>query len=104
MASGNSVGKAIHQIQIGLVKYSKYFDEFLIKALTKISHEKYSDLNNTENFDIICCSKKSDLICVQIFFLRSGKNLGNKLKIIEEEWINNNFELTDKQINKIINR
>ena len=29
-----------------------------IKALTKISHEKYSDLNNTENFDIICCSKK----------------------------------------------
>ena len=33
-----------------------------------------------------------------------GKNLGNKLKIIEEEWVNNNFELTDKQINKIINR
>ena len=32
-----------------------------------------------------------------------GKNLGNKLKIIEEEWVNNNFELTDKQINKIIN-
>ena len=36
--------------------------------------------------------------------LPEGKNLGNKLKIIEEEWINNNFELTDKQINKIINR
>ena len=33
-----------------------------------------------------------------------GKNLGNKLKIIEEEWVNNNFELTDRQINKIINR
>ena len=33
-----------------------------------------------------------------------GKNLGNKLKIIEEEWVNNNFQLTEKQINKIIRR
>ncbi len=31
-----------------------------------------------------------------------GKNLGNKLKMIEEEWVDNNFELSDKQINKII--
>ena len=31
-----------------------------------------------------------------------GKNLGNKLKIIEEEWVDNNFQLTDKEINKII--
>ena len=63
-----------------------------IKALTKISHEKYSDLNNTENFDIICCSKKSDLICVQIFFFRSGKNLGNKEFYVE------NPELDDLKI------
>jgi poly(A) polymerase len=33
-----------------------------------------------------------------------GKTLGNKLKMIEEEWVDNNFELSDKQINKIINR
>ena len=32
-----------------------------------------------------------------------GKDLGNKLKIIEEEWVNNNFQLTEKQVNKIIN-
>ena len=31
-----------------------------------------------------------------------GKTLGNKLKMIEEEWVNNNFELSDKQISKII--
>ena len=49
-----------------------------IKALTKISHEKYSDLNNTENFDVICCLEKFGCICVQIFFFRSGRNLGNK--------------------------
>jgi len=33
-----------------------------------------------------------------------GKTLGNKLKMIEEEWVNNNFKLSDKQINKIISR
>ncbi len=33
-----------------------------------------------------------------------GKTLGNKLKIIEEEWVNNNFQLSEKQIDKIINR
>tara|TARA_B100000886_G_scaffold338846_1_gene302661 strand:- start:392 stop:2239 length:1848 start_codon:yes stop_codon:yes gene_type:complete len=49
-----------------------------IKALTKISHEKYSDLNNTENFDVICCLEKFGYFCVQIFFFRSGRNLGNK--------------------------
>ncbi len=33
-----------------------------------------------------------------------GKNLGNKLKIIEEEWVKNNFELTNKQIDEIVSR
>ncbi len=33
-----------------------------------------------------------------------GKNLGTKLKSIEEEWVNNNFKLSDKQIDKILSR
>ena len=33
-----------------------------------------------------------------------GKNLGTKLKNIEEEWVNNNFQLSEKQINKIVSR
>ena len=33
-----------------------------------------------------------------------GKNLGTKLKTIEEEWVNNNFKLSDKQIDKILSR
>ncbi len=32
-----------------------------------------------------------------------GKILGNKLKDIEEEWVNNDFKLSEKQIDKIIN-
>ena len=31
-----------------------------------------------------------------------GKTLGDKLKIIEEEWVNNNFQLSEKKIDKII--
>jgi poly(A) polymerase len=32
-----------------------------------------------------------------------GKLLGKKLKLIEEEWIKNNFQLSEKQIDEIIN-
>ena len=31
-----------------------------------------------------------------------GKILGNKLKIIEEMWVQNGFQILDKQIQKII--
>ena len=30
-----------------------------------------------------------------------GKTLGNKLKMIEEIWVNNGFNISDKQIQKI---
>ena len=30
-----------------------------------------------------------------------GKILGNKLKIIEEIWVSNNFNISDKQVEKI---
>ena len=34
--------------------------------------------------------------------LHEGKTLGDKLKVIEKEWVNNNFQITDKLIAKII--
>ena len=36
------------------------------------------------------------------FNIPEGKQLGAKLKIIEEEWVKNNFEISDKQINSIV--
>ena len=36
--------------------------------------------------------------------ITEGKNLGTKLKTIEEEWVNNNFKLSEKQIDKILSR
>jgi poly(A) polymerase len=31
-----------------------------------------------------------------------GKILGNKLKLIEETWVQNNFQISEKQIQKIV--
>ena len=31
-----------------------------------------------------------------------GKILGNKLKQIEEIWVNNSFNISDKQVQKIV--
>ena len=65
-----------------------------IRALSKISNEKYSDLNNRENFDIIFLKEKHDLISIHVFFFRAGKNLGNKDFLFE----NNLFDQTKKNI------
>ena len=32
-----------------------------------------------------------------------GKNVGLKLKLIESKWIENNFQISEQQIEKIIN-
>ena len=32
-----------------------------------------------------------------------GKQLGEKLKIIEEVWVNNNFKISDQEVKNIIN-
>ena len=56
-----------------------------IKAISRINFEQYSDLNNSENFDIVFLYKKFDQIHVQLFFFRSGKNLGNKDFFLSEK-------------------
>ena len=37
------------------------------------------------------------------FNIPEGKQLGSKLKTIEEEWVKNNFKISDKQITYIVN-
>ena len=63
-----------------------------ISALSKISNEKYSDLNRKEDFDIIFLKKKDGLVSIHIFFFRGGRNLGNKDYLFE----NNFFDKTEK--------
>ena len=42
-------------------------------------------------------------ILMSKYQITEGKELGSKLKMIEEEWVNNNFQISDKQIKNIIN-
>ena len=42
-------------------------------------------------------------ILMKKYLLPEGKLLGKKLKAIEEEWVNNNFKISDREIKDIIN-
>ena len=64
-----------------------------IKAISKISQEQYSFINKKSNFDLICTLKKNDLVCINVFFFRGGKNLGNK-----EYFFENQNEKTSQKI------
>ena len=41
-------------------------------------------------------------IIMEKYNIPEGKTLGNKLKMIEELWVNNSFSITEKQIQKLI--
>ena len=45
---------------------------------------------------------KADLLMSK-YKLKEGRNLGNKLKLIESEWVNNDFQISDKQVENIVN-
>ena len=42
-------------------------------------------------------------ILMDKYGISEGENLGKKLKIIEEEWVNNGFKISENRIEKIIN-
>ena len=45
----------------------------------------------------------SGAMLIEKYNLKEGKNLGQKLKKIEDLWINNSFQINNKDIEKIIN-
>ena len=42
-------------------------------------------------------------ILIKKYQIEEGKELGKKLKAIEEIWSNNNFKISEKEIQKIVN-
>ena len=42
-------------------------------------------------------------ILMMKFKIPEGKQLGIKLKMIEEEWVKNNFQISDQEVERIIN-
>ena len=45
---------------------------------------------------------KADNLMVK-YKISEGKVLGDKLKMIEEEWVKNNFQISDQQVENIVN-
>ena len=72
-------------------------------SLKKIDKKLFDfiDTFKSKSLPIIPINAK---ILMEKYDIPEGKTLGKKLKIIEEEWVNNNFQLSEKQINNIINR
>ena len=55
-----------------------------------------------ENSKVLVLPVSADSL-MKKYEIPEGKLLGEKLKKIEEEWIKNNFKITDEQVNNIIN-
>jgi hypothetical protein len=98
-------------------------DFFLKKNLWKIYYqngkESLFDLINFDRFNSNNNKKFNELVVffkdakkpifpvlakdlMEKFQLKEGKNLGLKIKEIEEKWIGNEFKISDKEIFKII--
>ena len=57
-----------------------------IKAISRINFEQYSDLNNSENFDIVFLYQKFDQVHVQLFFLDQERILVIKIFFYQKNY------------------
>ena len=59
-------------------------------------------INNYENIKTPEMPISADLL-MKKYDIPEGKQLGEKLRAIEEEWVKNNFKISDQQLNNIVN-
>jgi hypothetical protein len=76
---------------------------FKIFKLKKLDNDIIELLNLYKNKVKPTMPVKADIL-MKKYKIPEGKVLGDKLKLIEEEWVNNNFQISDQQIEIIANR
>ena len=76
---------------------------FKIFKLKKLDNDIIELLNLYRNKTKPTMPVKADILKKK-YKIPEGKLLGDKLKLIEEEWVNNNFKISDQQIEIIANR
>ena len=69
---------------------NKKLDKDLVKLKIFFSNQEIPSLKINAN------------TLIEKFNYKEGKELGNKLKEIEEFWIENSFKISDQELNKII--
>ena len=83
------------QALIDILSYRIFTSKKIDKRILKFFEEYQSKDLPTMPF--------SAKFLMQKYQISEGINLGTKFKDIEKEWVNNNFKLTEKQIDKIVN-
>ena len=68
----------------------------------KVDNSLKELINYYENCKTPIMPVNADLL-MKKYEIPEGKQLGEKLKIIEQEWVKNNFKISDEQVNNIIN-
>ena len=71
--------------------------------ITKKIDKKLYDYIEIFKYKVLPTIPISAKVLMSKYNIPEGKTLGNKIKMLEEEWVNNNFNLSEKQIDKIIN-
>jgi tRNA nucleotidyltransferase/poly(A) polymerase len=70
---------------------------------SKRSDKKLDELYKIyENKNMPIMPIRANLLMTK-YKIPEGKQLGKKLKIIEEEWVKNNFKISDQQVDNIVN-
>ena len=92
---------------------NKFFYYYGREALIDIIYFKIFKSNKIDNklIKLIKIFEKKETpimpikanILIEKYQIEKGKELGKKLKVIEETWANNNFNISEKEIKKIIN-
>ena len=80
--------------QLDILNYKLFSSKKIDKKI--IDHLKFFDNKEIPIFPI----KGEELM--KKFNIPQGKKVGQNLKIIEDYWINNNFKISDKELEKII--
>ncbi len=75
---------------------------FKIFKSSKVDNKLIKLIENYKNKEIPIMPLKAETI-MKKYNIPEGRVLGNKLKALEEVWTNNNFQISDKEIQKILN-
>jgi len=77
-----------------IISFRLFISKKLEKKLVKLI-----DYYNKKNLPILPVGAN---ILMSKYNIPEGKVLGNKLKMIEEIWVQNGFQISDKQVQKIV--
>ena len=73
-----------------------------VMKIKKTDHSLAQLIEYYENCTTPTMPINADLL-MRKYEIPEGKQLGEKLRLIEEEWVKNDFKISDQQVNNIIN-